>query len=324
MSFAPRRHITDGALVAGDPAGRSLHRRPLPAHKAIDLIMKAAAQAAHGGQFQTPGGGRRPKPSCAGSNCLLAAEAHRYERVQRQEQRRLALEPLQELQQRLQANSAGRAWRRPASSKTKTCAHAISEADAMGSGEDRPAWQYDQLAWRAATPATALRRASGRAQQAGEALLREQVEEGDNRRSWWPAGRASPMQRLWPASARNCLSLENRFAGAVIAGQAVGAVAASIRRARAGSQDRDGRWFLSSSLGPTGVGKTGTRQGPGGGLFDEEEALVRLDMSEFMGSGNRRGRTAGRPSGYVGLRGRRPAPPRRSAPPYAVLLASMR
>jgi len=79
----------------------------------------------------------------------------------------------------------------------------------------------------------------------------------------------------------------------------VAAVAAAIRRARAGMQapTRPVGSFLF--LGPTGVGKTELAKALAGSLFDGEEALVRLDMSEFM-ERNAVARLVGAPPGYVG------------------------
>jgi len=76
-------------------------------------------------------------------------------------------------------------------------------------------------------------------------------------------------------------------------------VAAAIRRARAGMKDprRPVGSFLF--LGPTGVGKTELAKALAAALFDEEEALVRLDMSEYM-ERNAVARLLGAPPGYVG------------------------
>jgi ATP-dependent Clp protease ATP-binding subunit ClpA len=99
----------------------------------------------------------------------------------------------------------------------------------------------------------------------------------------------------------------------------VAAVAAAIRRARAGMKDprRPVGSFLF--LGPTGVGKTELAKALAAALFDEEEALVRLDMSEFM-ERNAVARLLGAPPGYVGYEegGQLTEAVRRR--PYAVLL----
>jgi ATP-dependent Clp protease ATP-binding subunit ClpA len=101
--------------------------------------------------------------------------------------------------------------------------------------------------------------------------------------------------------------------------EAVAAVAAAIRRARAGMKDprRPVGSFLF--LGPTGVGKTELAKALAAALFDEEEALVRLDMSEFM-ERNAVARLLGAPPGYVGYEegGQLTEAVRRR--PYAVLL----
>jgi ATP-dependent Clp protease ATP-binding subunit ClpA len=116
------------------------------------------------------------------------------------------------------------------------------------------------------------------------------------------------------------LELEQRLAERVIGQQEpVAAVAAAIRRARAGMKDprRPVGSFLF--LGPTGVGKTELAKALAAALFDEEEALVRLDMSEFM-ERNAVARLLGAPPGYVGYEegGQLTEAVRRR--PYAVLL----
>jgi ATP-dependent Clp protease ATP-binding subunit ClpA len=116
------------------------------------------------------------------------------------------------------------------------------------------------------------------------------------------------------------LELEARLGERVIGQpEAVAAVAAAIRRARAGMKDprRPVGSFLF--LGPTGVGKTELAKALAAALFDEEEALVRLDMSEFM-ERNAVARLLGAPPGYVGYEegGQLTEAVRRR--PYAVLL----
>ena len=81
--------------------------------------------------------------------------------------------------------------------------------------------------------------------------------------------------------------------------EAVSAVAAAVRRSRAGLSDPDkpiGSFFF---LGPTGVGKTELAKALAGCLFDDERALVRIDMSEYMEKFSVQ-RLIGAPPGYVG------------------------
>jgi len=100
---------------------------------------------------------------------------------------------------------------------------------------------------------------------------------------------------------------------------AVQAVSAAIRRARAGMQDirRPIGSFLF--LGPTGVGKTELAKSLASSLFDEEDALLRLDMSEYM-ERNAVSRLLGAPPGYVGYEEGGQLTEAIRKRPYAVLL----
>ena len=77
------------------------------------------------------------------------------------------------------------------------------------------------------------------------------------------------------------------------------AVSNAIRRARAGLQDPNRPIGSFIFLGPTGVGKTETGRALAEFLFDDEKAMVRLDMSEFMEK-HSVSRLIGAPPGYVG------------------------
>jgi len=81
--------------------------------------------------------------------------------------------------------------------------------------------------------------------------------------------------------------------------QAIQAVANAVRRARAGLQDPDRPLGSFIFLGPTGVGKTELARTLAGFLFDDEQAMVRIDMSEFMEK-HSVARLIGAPPGYVG------------------------
>jgi ATP-dependent Clp protease ATP-binding subunit ClpB len=81
--------------------------------------------------------------------------------------------------------------------------------------------------------------------------------------------------------------------------EALAAVANAVRRARAGLQDPDRPTGSFIFLGPTGVGKTETARALAEFLFDDEKALVRLDMSEYMEK-HAVARMIGAPPGYVG------------------------
>jgi ATP-dependent Clp protease ATP-binding subunit ClpB len=92
-----------------------------------------------------------------------------------------------------------------------------------------------------------------------------------------------PTTRMLESERQKLLAFEERLGGRVI-GQspAVKAIAAAVRRSRAGLQDRNrpiGNFFF---VGPTGVGKTELAKALAEFLFDSEEALIRIDMSEYM------------------------------------------
>jgi len=109
-----------------------------------------------------------------------------------------------------------------------------------------------------------------------------------------------PVTRLMSGEKEKLLALEEELHKQVIGqDQAVGAVADAVRRARAGLADpkRPNGSFMF--LGPTGVGKTELCKALAKTLFDSDDALVRIDMSEFMEK-HSVARLIGAPPGYVG------------------------
>ena len=96
------------------------------------------------------------------------------------------------------------------------------------------------------------------------------------------------------------LNMEQAIGARVIGqDQAVKAVSAAVRRARAGLQDPNRPLGSFLFLGPTGVGKTELTKALAGFLFDDDSAMVRIDMSEFMEK-HAVARLIGAPPGYVG------------------------
>jgi ATP-dependent Clp protease ATP-binding subunit ClpB len=129
-----------------------------------------------------------------------------------------------------------------------------------------------------------------------------------------------PVARLMEGEREKLLRLEDELHRRVI-GQdaAVTAVADAIRRARAGLSDPNRPVGSFIFLGPTGVGKTETAKALAALLFDDEERMVRIDMSEYMEK-HAVARLIGAPPGYVGFEegGQLTETVRRQ--PYAVLL----
>jgi ATP-dependent Clp protease ATP-binding subunit ClpB len=133
----------------------------------------------------------------------------------------------------------------------------------------------------------------------GTTLLREQVTETDIAEivAKWTG---IPVNRLMESERQKLLQLERYLHQRVIGQQeAVEAVSAAIRRARAGMKDPGRPIGSFIFLGPTGVGKTELARALAECLFDSDEALVRLDMSEYMEK-NSVARLIGAPPGYIG------------------------
>lgn len=119
-------------------------------------------------------------------------------------------------------------------------------------------------------------------QSQGSTLLREQVTEADIAEivAKWTG---IPVNRLLESERQKLLQLESHLHQRVIGQQeAVEAVSAAIRRARAGMKDPNRPIGSFLFMGPTGVGKTELARALAQFLFDADDALVRLDMSEYM------------------------------------------
>jgi len=109
-----------------------------------------------------------------------------------------------------------------------------------------------------------------------------------------------PVDRMLEGEREKLLGMEKELGKRVIGqAEAVEAVAKAVRRARAGLQDPNRPIGSFMFLGPTGVGKTELTKSLAQFLFDDEHALVRLDMSEFMEK-HSVARLIGAPPGYVG------------------------
>ena len=311
--------ITDEAVVASIRlADRYISDRCLP-DKAIDLIDEAAAQlkmdVTSKPQVVEDAEAELRRVELA----LLASEqAPEAERIQLQRSRLEASNRLEDLRERWQAERDQLSELRQLLQDDEDLRHAMAEAERGGDLEEAARLEYDQL-HRVQQRRSDLEQTLAEAQSSGTALLREQVEAGDiaDVVARWTG---IPVQRLMAGERQKLLDLEAHLGERVIGQpEAVQAVAAAIRRARAGMKDprRPVGSFLF--LGPTGVGKTELAKALAALLFDEEEALVRLDMSEFM-ERNAVARLLGAPPGYVGYEegGQLTEAVRRR--PYALLL----
>lgn len=109
-----------------------------------------------------------------------------------------------------------------------------------------------------------------------------------------------PIDKMMQSENKKLLEMESKLTARVVGqAEAVRAVSAAIRRARAGLQDPHRPIGSFLFLGPTGVGKTELTKALAEFLFDDDTALIRLDMSEYMEK-HSVSRMIGAPPGYVG------------------------
>jgi ATP-dependent Clp protease ATP-binding subunit ClpB len=150
-------------------------------------------------------------------------------------------------------------------------------------------------------------------------MLKEEVDEEDIAQvvAKWTG---IPVSKMLESEMQKLLKIEERLHGRVI-GQddAIDAVANAIRRSRSGLSDPNRPIGSFIFLGPTGVGKTELAKALAEDLFDDEHAMVRIDMSEYMEK-HSVARLIGAPPGYVGFEegGQLTEAVRRR--PYAVIL----
>jgi len=133
----------------------------------------------------------------------------------------------------------------------------------------------------------------------GDRLLREHVTDEDIAAvvSRWTG---IPVEKMLSGEREKLVRMEQRIGERVIGQrEAIVAVSNAVRRARAGLQDQNRPIGSFLFLGPTGVGKTELTKALAEFLFDDDQAMVRIDMSEFMEK-HAVSRLIGAPPGYVG------------------------
>jgi ATP-dependent Clp protease ATP-binding subunit ClpB len=155
--------------------------------------------------------------------------------------------------------------------------------------------------------------------QSGQKMLKEEVDEEDvaDLVSRWTG---IPLSRMMEGEVRKLLQMEDRLRQRVIGqDEAIEAVSNAVRQSRAGVSEPNRPMGSFIFLGPTGVGKTELARALAEFLFDDEQALLRVDMSEYMEK-HAVARLIGAPPGYVGFEegGQLTEPVRRR--PYSVIL----
>ncbi len=143
----------------------------------------------------------------------------------------------------------------------------------------------------------AVRRQSS--EQAGQKMLKQEVDEQDIASvvSKWTG---VPVQRMLEGEVSKLVKMEELIHRRVVGqDEAVAAVSNAIRRSRSGMSDPDRPIGSFLFLGPTGVGKTELARALAEFVFDDERAMVRIDMSEYMEK-HSVARLVGAPPGYVG------------------------
>ncbi len=312
--------ITDEALITANRlSNRYISDRCLP-DKAIDLIDEASAQV----KIESAS---KPKiieekesqVNHLDSSIQNANEETTLETINNlEEQRELLLYELSQIKQQWQDQIEKSAELLELKIKSEELKNLIREAEISGDIEEVERLKFEQL-FQIKERIKDIEASIQEDNQFGNSLLTDQVNPEDiaDVVSRWTG---IPVNKVLSGERQKLLNLEQDLEKKVI-GQlnAVQAVSAAIRRARAGMQDirRPIGSFLF--LGPTGVGKTELAKSLASSLFDEEDALLRLDMSEYMEK-NAVSRLLGAPPGYVGYEEGGQLTEAIRKRPYAVLL----
>ena len=312
--------ITDEALITANRlAYRYISDRCLP-DKAIDLIDEASAQV----RIESAS---KPKiieekesqVNHLESSIINADKDTTLETINNlQEKKELLLFELAEIKQKWQDQIDKSAELQELKISLKELKNLIREVEISGDMEEVERLKYDQL-YQLQERIQEIEVSIREDNEYGNSLLKDKVNPEDiaDVVSRWTG---IPVRKVVSGERQKLLKLEQDLGKKVI-GQlnAVQAVSAAIRRARAGMQDIKRPIGSFLFLGPTGVGKTELAKSLASSLFDEEDALLRLDMSEYM-ERNAVSRLLGAPPGYVGYEEGGQLTEAIRKRPYAVLL----
>ena len=296
-------HITDGALVAAATlSNRYITDRFLP-DKAVDLVDEAAARL----KIELDS---MPAEIDELNRAAMQLEMERQalsKEKDAESQRRLEKIAHELADAREKVDSMIAQWKseqevvrraREAQKKIDSLRTEAEQAQRRGDLGRASEILYGEIP-AAESAAKEARRALTQLQSSGEGLLKEEVTEADIAKvvSTWTG---IPAAKLAEGEREKLVHMEERL-GKRLIGQplAVKAVADAVRRSRAGLQDENRPLGSFIFLGPTGVGKTELAKALAEFLFDDEAAMVRIDMSEYMEK-HSVSRLIGAPPGYVG------------------------
>src|SRR5260221_4010086 len=293
--------ITDGALVAAAVlSNRYITDRFLP-DKAIDLVDEAASHLRvelDSTPSETDALDRRIR------HVLVGLEALKKETDPASPERRAQVEQeLANLSEQLRAMQLALESEREPVEEIRRLKQELEQAQVALEKAER-AYNYEEMArLRYGTIPKLEERIhemeSKLTSTRGARMLKEEVDAEDIAEivSKWTH---IPVSKLMEGEVQKLLTMEDRLRRRVVGqDQAVQAVSDAIRRARAGLQDPNRPLASFMFLGPTGVGKTELARALAEFLFDDERALVRIDMSEYMEK-HSVSRLIGAPPGYVG------------------------
>ncbi len=295
--------IQDNAVIAAAVlSNRYIPDRQLP-DKAIDLIDEAASRL----RMEIDS---RPAPLDAIERALMQLEIEREalrkerdkaskERLGKiEEELANAKEEARALQARWQREKDAIAAIRQAKSQLDEARIALEKAERRGELEAAARLQYGDI------PRFEQQLADAEAdlqqmQQEGGAMLKEEVD-ADEIAAVVGQWTGIPVSKLLEGEVEKLLRMEDRLQQRVV-GQddALRSVSNAVRRSRAGLQDPNRPIGTFLFLGPTGVGKTELARALAEFLFDTEEAVVRIDMSEYQEK-HSTARLIGAPPGYIG------------------------
>mgnify|MGYP002012789361 CR=1 FL=1 len=312
--------ITDQALITANRlAHRYISDRCLP-DKAIDLIDEASAQVKIESSSKPKAiEEKESQINHLESLILKGNEAISLETMKNlEEEKNVLIFELDHMKQKWQDQLDEAYELKELNIRFEELKDLIREAKMNNDTEEVERLKYDQL-YQIEESIKGIEASIEKENVDGNYLIKEQVDPEDiaDVVSRWTG---IPVRKVLSGERQKLLSLEQDLERKVIGqANAVQAVAAAIRRARAGMQDirRPIGSFLF--LGPTGVGKTELAKSLASSLFDEEDALLRLDMSEYM-ERNAVSRLLGAPPGYVGYEEGGQLTEAIRKRPYAVLL----